>query len=72
MRPPGKKPKLDTSDDGSMFSTTAWLLIIVGILFILYAFTPPFREAVNSIAGGFLSPLIELGQQAIQGFKYLG
>lgn len=72
MRSPGKEPSLGDMESGSAFSTKAWILIFFGILFILYAFTPPVREAVNSTLGGVLSPLIQLGEQAMMGFKYLG
>jgi hypothetical protein len=71
MRPPGKKPSLD-AEGGSVLSMKAWILIIFGILFILYAITPPLRGAVNSALGDFLAPLVQLGQNSMEMLNNFG
>lgn len=71
MRPPGKKPSLDSSGGGRMFSLKAWMLIILGILFIVYAFTPPLRSAVNSVLADFLRPLVGLADNTMNMIEYI-
>ncbi|MFB6144387.1 MAG: hypothetical protein ABEJ98_03690 [Candidatus Nanohaloarchaea archaeon] len=54
-----------------MFSLKAWMLIILGILFIVYAFTPPLRSAVNSVLADFLRPLVGLADNTMNMIEYI-
>lgn len=70
MYAPGKRHTINT-DNTHMFSMKSWILIILGIAFLLIVFTPPLREAVASLLKDIFGPLLELTDNVMQMMEFI-
>lgn len=62
---------LDPSGNNNILSRNAWLIIMFAILFILYAFVPPFQDPVNSLIGAMFGPLIDMIGLVMDSMSYI-
>lgn len=66
-----RSASFNTDRGGSILSKNAWLLIIFGLLFILYAIFPPVQEIINSTVGNLFGPVIDMIGLAGNSLSYL-